>query len=541
MKCPTEFECSVFVDGEMPETEARQIHLHLDTCADCTRLIATLRSENRVLVQCLQEADFDETSVPEFASTPEPVSLLKWGMGVGGVALAYKITTGLLFGFRLPAEFAWLRDGGLLANLSWIVNGLTYAVDNANDLVSETLPTLVGSLLAATLLFRLARSLSRKSAVSSVFGVLIVLGLASSRGYAIDIRNGAAASVPAGERIDDSVLAAPDKVRKNIEIAGTITGDLFAAGDLITISGTVEGNAIVFARRVEITGTIGGSLVGAGQTVEITGHVGRNLISVGSNVTIGKTADIGSNAFGLGSDVVVAGTTHRDLGFLAGVFDMRGNVGRNLIFRGGQATLSDSTRIGGDFTAYAQKEESVQVAPGAVIEGKKTIQPVPRTPRQNPYTTLRFYVWQIVRLLGAFISGLILFRLIPWLAPASIASGKQWLTAGGLGFLFLVSVPIAVIIVAITIIGLPLALISLALWMMGLYFSKILIAEFVGRSLTKERGALSLLAGLLVVIVAVDLPWIGGLISFLLMLMGLGAIVMLTYRRFGRNQVLSSL
>jgi anti-sigma factor RsiW len=543
MKCPSEFEYSVFIDGELPEAEARQIHLHLDTCNDCNRLVASLRSENRVLVQCLQEADLDEGfAPPEFVSatsTAEPINIVKWALGVVGVAVAYKVSTGILFGFRLPPELAWLRGQDWLANPSWIFNGLSYAMDHA-ELLSETLPALIAVFAGAAVLFSFARALGRRGAVSSVFGVLLLIGLSSSRGYAIDIRKGT--GVAAGERIDDSVIATADKGRKNVEIAGTVTGDVFLVGDLVTISGNVEGNAVIFGRRVEISGNVGGSLLGAGQSVVITGHVGRNLIGAGSNVTIGKTADIASNVIGLGSEVVVEGTTHRDLGIFAGVLDMRGSVGRDLYFRGGQASLLGSTNVGGDFNARPNKEEDIQVASGAVIGGKKDIQVVPRSPRVNRYTTVSFYVWQIVRLVAAFISGLILFRVIPWLVPAGIATGKQWLAAGGIGFLFCVGVPIAVLIVGITIIGLPIALISLALWIAGLYFSKILVAEFVGRSLTKERGALSLLAGLLVVIVAVDLPWIGGLLNFLLVVMGLGAIVMLTYRSFGRrNEVLSSL
>jgi hypothetical protein len=209
---------------------------------------------------------------------------------------------------------------------------------------------------------------------------------------------------------------------------------------------------------------------------------------------------------------------------------MRGDIARHLVFRGGQASLGDTTRVGGDLIAFAQKEESVQIASGAVIQGKRNISPIPRPQAESRFLTARFYIWQIVRILAAFVAGLLLFKLVPWLAPAGIASGKQWLISGGIGFLVLVSVPLAAIIVGFTVIGLPVALISLALWAAGLYFSKIIVAEFVGRSIMNRGGAVPLLAGLLLVIFAVNLPWIGGLINFLLCLMGLGAIVMAIYR-----------
>ena len=542
MTCPSEFECSVYVDGELPEEQAQAIHLHLTICDACTRLVGNLRNESRLLVDCLQEVDLDAANVPEFAAAAgEPVSVAKFALGVIGAALAYKMTTGLLFGFKLPAELSWVNPQRWVANLDWAFNAVNYLIDNGDAILTETIPTLVGLLFGGAVLFALARALSRSAAVSSVFSVVLVIALCSSRAEALDIRKGSAASMTAGEKLDDSLVAAADGVYKNVDIAGTITGDLFVIGDLITISGTVEGNVVAIGRRVEIAGTVGGTVVGAAQTVAVTGRVGRNLLSAGGNVNLGKTGEVGSNAITLGSEVVVEGTTRKDLGFFGGVFDMRGNVGRNLYFRGGQASLSNSTHVGGNFDAYSQKEGSIQVAPGAVIEGAKNIRAVPRTPGRNRYATASFYIWQIVRVVAAFIAGFLLFRLLPMLIPAGITSGKQWLVAGGLGFLFLVSVPIAAIIVGVTIIGLPIALISFALWIAGLYFSKIVVADFVGRSLMKERGAVSLLAGLFVVIVAVNLPWIGGLINFLLCLMGLGAIVMLIYRSRRLNPLLASL
>jgi cytoskeletal protein CcmA (bactofilin family) len=354
--------------------------------------------------------------------------------------------------------------------------------------------------------------------------------LFSPESHALDIRKGDAASIPAGTIIDDSVVASPDKTRRNIDIAGTIKGDLVVFGDLITIRGSVEGNVLAFARRVEISGTIGGSLVSAGQTVIVSGHVGRNLVGAGGTVTLGNAAEVASNVIAMAGEAVVEGKTGRDFGFFGGVLDMRGDIARHLVFRGGQASLGDTTRVGGDLIAFAQKEESVQIASGAVIQGKRNISPIPRPQAESRFLTARFYIWQIVRILAAFVAGLLLFKLVPWLAPAGIASGKQWLISGGIGFLVLVSVPLAAIIVGFTVIGLPVALISLALWAAGLYFSKIIVAEFVGRSIMNRGGAVPLLAGLLLVIFAVNLPWIGGLINFLLCLMGLGAIVMAIYR-----------
>jgi hypothetical protein len=135
----------------------------------------------------------------------------------------------------------------------------------------------------------------------------------------------------------------------------------------------------------------------------------------------------------------------------------------------------------------------------------------------------------VVRLIAAFLTGLVLFRLAPWLAPTRLVGGLDWVKAGGLGFAALVTIPIAALIVAITVIGLPLAITSFVIWLASLYLAKIIVAEFIGRSLLKQGGVVSLFVGLLIVIVAVNIPILGGLLNFLMCLLGMGALVMTIY------------
>jgi len=149
--------------------------------------------------------------------------------------------------------------------------------------------------------------------------------------------------------------------------------------------------------------------------------------------------------------------------------------------------------------------------------------------------TVSFYIWQAVRVLGLFITGLVVFKMIPSLMQSGTASGSDWLKAGGVGFMTLVAVPVASIILAVTFIGFPIALITLILYLIACYLAKIVVAEFVGRSVMKNSGAVSLLVGLLLVILAVNLPWIGTLINFLLILLGLGAIALSVYRNVARR------
>ena len=542
MICPNEFLCSMFADGEMPEAEARELALHLEGCEDCNRLVASLRAEGRMLVQCLQDADFTElVVVPALAGAREPISIARFALGILGAALAFRLSTSILFGLKFPLELQWLDPRGWSLDFGVVVTAVTYGIQSASLIVAGAAEAAILLTLGGVMLAGMARLASRSAAAGTIVGVILCMAVFSSSSYAIDLRKGTNVSVPAGETVDDTlVVVAGDR---GFTMAGTVKGDLLVLGDTVTISGTVEGNVVAFARRVEISGTVGGSVLTGVSALVVSGQLGRNLAGFAGNINVGKSSQILGNAALFGGDTVVEGSTAKDLMAFSGMLDLRGDVGRNVVFRGGQVVLSEPAHVGGSLTAHVGKEQNVRVESGAVIGGTKDIRLPVNVPRQNRYLTVRFYIWQIVRILAAFVTGLILFRLLPAFAPARLASGREWLTAGGLGFIALVTVPVAAFLVGITMIGLPVALLSFALWLAGLYFSKIIVAEFVGRSLMHTSGAVPLLAGLFVVAAAVNLPWIGGLINLLLMLLGLGAIVMTVYRSNvfrGRSPVVAS-
>src|SRR5689334_6238233 len=60
LACLTEFQCAVYADGELPLQEAREAEEHLKTCVACRDMVAILRAESRILVDCFQTTDFLE-------------------------------------------------------------------------------------------------------------------------------------------------------------------------------------------------------------------------------------------------------------------------------------------------------------------------------------------------------------------------------------------------------------------------------------------------------------------------------------------------
>jgi len=146
---------------------------------------------------------------------------------------------------------------------------------------------------------------------------------------------------------------------------------------------------------------------------------------------------------------------------------------------------------------------------------------------RSRYATVEFYLWQVARLIGAFLVGLAFLWFVPGYRSVSIGAGVDALKTAGVGFLIMVSVPIMAVLVAFTLVGLPLSFIAIAAWLLSLYLAKIVVGAVVGRMLLSQSGSLpwTLLAGLAIIIVAVNLPFIGGIINLVLTIVGLGLLV----------------
>jgi uncharacterized membrane protein YccF (DUF307 family) len=118
------------------------------------------------------------------------------------------------------------------------------------------------------------------------------------------------------------------------------------------------------------------------------------------------------------------------------------------------------------------------------------------------------------------------------------------LRAGGIGLVAAVVLPIAAILACVTIVGLPLGILAFVLGGIGLYFGKTVVAQLIGRALFRSPAgpphyAATLIAGLVVVIIAINLPLVGGIVNFVLTLLGFGMIVTVLLGKYGANNATS--
>jgi hypothetical protein len=320
----------------------------------------------------------------------------------------------------------------------------------------------------------------------------------------------------------------------------TIPHDLYAFGGTVTVDGTVEGDLVVAGGQVSINGTVRGDVLAAGGTVTVGGTVEGDLraasgqLTVGGNVT--EDAFLAGGQFSLSSGARVG----EDLAFAAGQARLDGAVAGSVVGSAGEYARSGT--IGGS--------EEVTVDPGDAE---------PATPRTVDLVADAIRHFLVVLGVGA---------LALWVAPALMRASeaevrRRPVFAFGAGLLVLVGclvliIAVFVLVVLSAIILGALGFGSLAaidviagiLGISALLLLLVVVAAFlvdalvglaigrlVGRTFATDRWReLAILAlGAAIVVLASYLPVAGGFVKFVVVCVGLGALL-LTLNGLRRSQ-----
>ncbi|MFB6155704.1 MAG: polymer-forming cytoskeletal protein [Haloferacaceae archaeon] len=306
-----------------------------------------------------------------------------------------------------------------------------------------------------------------------------------------------------------------------VDAGETHTGDLVATAGTVIVAGTVDGNLDVTAGTVVVSGTVTGDVSGAAGSVTIDGDVGGDVAVAGGSVVLGRGATVGGTMeVGAGS-VRVDGTVRGDL-----------RVGAE------DVVLGPTASVGGNVEYDSQNFDA---APGATVGGTvRQVDDVGFTavPRYGipfggfavPRGTFAVYGFLVNLLLGA-----VLLVLLPGFSRRVTEFGTgEAAKSGVVGLLSLVGVPVVLVILLVTIIGIPLSLAGLFVYLLALWAASVYGALVLGTWLlslvdVESRGG-GLFLGLLLVALAALIPF-GELLQFVVLLVGLGALVLALWGR----------
>ena len=539
MTCPSELNLSMYADGELTSDDATAIETHLAVCAECRTRLGALRAEARSVAMALAH-DENPVPVPAFV---RPLSALGYAAAAASVVLSAALVAFArsLLDFSLPAAVAWLNplEGGSFVDVTMRVS--IFLAENGGSImtsITETAAAVAVTSLLAWLVASIALGL-RKSRRGHLLLCALVCAFVAlpTPSQALEIRRGEEKHVliPADETITDTLIA----LGETVEVDGNVTGDLVAFARRVVIRGHVGGQVFTAAENVTLEGEVDGGVLAFGRTLNVSpARIGRNLFGFGSTIDASEGTRIQENVVVFAERANLAGPVGHDVLGFCETLEVGSTVGGSLSAFANRVTLLAPARIAGDVRVRIPQPDNLTVSPGAEIGGAVTTDiSTVHEEEESEYTTVGYYVVQVIWFAAAFVTGAILLALVPSLREVSLGRGASALIAGGVGLVTLVAVPVIAVLVAFTIIGIPVAALGLLLWIAGVYLAKVVLAHSIGARIVEATGrtrhfALALAVGLLVVMLVINLPWLGPLFNFVLTICGLGLLVMFVWRSF---------
>lgn len=360
---------------------------------------------------------------------------------------------------------------------------------------------------------------------------LALLLLAFGTAWGTQFKGGEAVHVREGEILDDFFAAASD-----VDFDAHLVGDLFAGGAAVTVgdSALIENSVMAAARRVDVGGHVLNSVRVCGQDIFIRGHVERNVMAFGQSVTIDDRGWIEKDLYLGSAEAMIRGRIGGDVGGGCGKVVIAGQIDGNVTIDADQVTVMQSAIIGGKLKYRSGHEAKIEEG-AQLLGGVEKM--APRASKSSSYGLGSFF-WDTWWFLAAFVAGLVLYALFK---PFFTGVKQSILLASwrslGLGFLFLVCVPVAAFIVAITLVGFWLAGLTMLGWAILLILSKVFVGLAMGDwLLSRMRGGrgvpagVAMFVGMVILTFVTKIPYFGTLAHVMVFSLALGAFMITAYK-----------
>lgn len=353
-------------------------------------------------------------------------------------------------------------------------------------------------------------------------------------------------TVGPGETVVGSLFA----TGQTVQIDGVVEGDVYCAGKTILVKGSVNGDLLCAGQNVQVDGTVTGSIRTAGQTISLHNAIGRNVTAVGQIVNLGTLSRVGGDVVLGGQTMTLAGVIAQGVLAASETMILNGTVGGNTKLAVNTLQVGETARING--TLMYESVNDAVVAPGALI-GTVVKQPVQKERRGDWRLELEekklSQIWGAmqkpwpVNALGSIVTFFLLAVVFIFLFPGKTERVVDMIaTSPGrsvfMGLLAFVITPIVFVTLLITIIGIPLAILLILLFVLMAFVSKLFVALWVGRKIQssfmkkkRENWYLAAAIGVTVSYLVFHLPYVGWLVSFIAVLIGMGGMVSIVFSR----------
>ena len=311
--------------------------------------------------------------------------------------------------------------------------------------------------------------------------------------------------------------------------------DVYLMGDNVTIDYVVDGNLFVMADTVTINSKIGGDAFIMAKTINVgdQAYIFSNLFAMADSIDIkGVVYDV----YALAQNFTVSnGYIYRDAKLCCNTININGTIGRNAFVSCSNINFNtdenDKGIIYGDLTYSTPSELSFDKN---IVNGNVTY----KAPKVSHEKSIREIVASYISDLGAFLAFVIIIWLVClWVTPKFLDDtnkfvGKKTLNVLGTGLLTLIALPIACIILLLLQLTAGISLLTVAIYILALIVAKSIFTIVANNylcsklNINKNTGIFGMLivSGVIVWVIS-ELPYVGGIVSFIISVLGLGVLV----------------
>jgi hypothetical protein len=329
----------------------------------------------------------------------------------------------------------------------------------------------------------------------------------------------------------------------SVRIDKPVPGDLIAAGGNVDVDAPVAGDAVLASGNLRVTATVAQDVYAAGGRLILDAPIGHNLRVAGGQIDMGPMASVSGNVTVGGGQVTLRGPIKGSLQVGGGRVLIDAPVEGDVNSTAGHLALGPNARLAGKLRFRSSDE--LERDPAAQVAGAIEHLPLPGRAASASAQRERYFGGHERRIgpswlwtLGLMTIAALLVGVLPVTSRrvAEALVERPWWSLL-LGFVALVCIPVAVLILLISVIGIPLALLAvllyLALLLVGYVGTGVAIghwalsrfkAEAIGR--TGWRIASAMAAVLLLALLG-SAPFIGGFVALLAVLAGIGATLLL--------------
>ena len=370
------------------------------------------------------------------------------------------------------------------------------------------------------------------------FLLVLILAITSSFVYADNETTLEDDIIPISDNLESSPVEnnAENPISTNEPTEDTYKShDVYLTGDNVTVDYIVDGNLFVIANTVTINSKIGGDAFIMANNINVSeqAYIFNNLFAMANSIDIkGVVYDV----YALAQNFTVSnGYIYRDAKLCCNTININGAIGRNAFVSCSNINFNtdenDKGIIYGDLTYSAPSELSFDKN---IVNGNVTY----KAPKVSPEKSVREIVASYISDLGAFLAFVIIIWLVClWVAPKFLNDtnkfvGKKTLNVLGTGLLTLIAVPIACIILLLLQLTAGISLLTVAIYILALIVAKSIFTIVANNylcsklNINKNTGIFGMLivSGVIVWVIS-ELPYVGGIVSFIISVLGLGVLV----------------